>query len=307
MSTMPPNLAALADGHYTSQTVAARQIADLAQALWNRMPSEGLRQQYEYWLTVAPDLVKRIIEAQAAAAIRSGDYVDKAALIQGSDMANAPRINPGGFVSPAEQAEEWLASPMHHYARTTMLGAPAYQARQAGLSTLVRIASTMVQDASREATGVAVAAHPDLRGYYRKLTPPSCKRCAVLAGGFYAWADAFPRHPNCDCVHVPAAERYDDATFDVADAAREGLIKDLNKGEYEAIVEHGANPAQVINASRKGAVSYTQMYGKRVQTTSSGYGLTSRFRLTPREIYRQAKGDKERARELLIAHRYLYG
>jgi hypothetical protein len=34
-------------------------------------------------------------------------------------------------------------------------------------------------------------------GWIRVLDPPSCGRCAILAGRFYKWSDGFLRHPNC--------------------------------------------------------------------------------------------------------------
>src|SRR5690606_32784856 len=41
-------------------------------------------------------------------------------------------------------------------------------------------------------------------GYTRMLNPPSCSRCAILAGRWFRWNDGFQRHPQCDCVHIPS-------------------------------------------------------------------------------------------------------
>src|SRR5690348_18342012 len=47
-------------------------------------------------------------------------------------------------------------------------------------------------------TGVQTCALPIL------LNPPSCQRCAILAGRWYRWSQGFLRHPRCDCVNLPA-------------------------------------------------------------------------------------------------------
>lgn len=321
MTAMPTTLAGLSDSHYTQQQTATRQLATVAQLAWEQMPADDLRAQYEYWAQASPRVADRIAATQYENATRAAEYVGTAALVQGASNVDAPVVRPLAFLSPTDDVVEWLQAPMHHLARATLLGAPATVAKRAALSTLVRVASTLAQDAGREATGVGVAAHPELGGYYRRLQAPTCDRCAILAGRFYEWNEGFQRHPRCDCEHVPAAEKYDNGGYDVLDGIRNGEVTGLSQADYKAIVEEGADPSQVINARRPGAVSYSQMFGKRVQVTSSGnfapngfanlrlnggkYRVERSLRLTPREIYRQAAGDKELARQLLYRHAYI--
>ena len=64
-----------------------------------------------------------------------------------------------------------------------------------------RIVSALVSDAGRSAESVATAARPNV-GYVRFLSPPSCARCAILAGRVYRYSQGFQRHPGCDCTMV---------------------------------------------------------------------------------------------------------
>src|SRR5690606_25895161 len=116
------------------------------------------------------------------------------------------------------------------------------------------------QDVARQSEAVAIAARPAVTGYVRMVNPPSCSRCAVLAGRFYRWNDGFQRHPRCDCRHVPTTEANagDIVTaprdyFDSLDAAEQDRI--FTQAGAEAI-RLGADPAQVVNARR--GMAYAQ-------------------------------------------------
>lgn len=65
---------------------------------------------------------------------------------------------------------------------------------------------TVTSDTARVAAGLNTVTRPRT-GYIRKLVGASCSRCVVLAGRTYGSADAFDRHPRCDCEHVPASTR----------------------------------------------------------------------------------------------------
>src|SRR5690606_41194169 len=69
-----------------------------------------------------------------------------------------------------------------------------------------KIVSGMVADSGRMAATAGNATH-FTGGYVRMLNPPSCSRCAILAGRWFRWNDGFLRHPRCDCVHIPAKDR----------------------------------------------------------------------------------------------------
>ena len=113
------------------------------------------------------------------------------------------------------------------------------------------IVTTQLQDVARQASSIALGSRPAVDGYVRMLNPPSCSRCAVLAGKFYRRNRGFARHPKCDCRHVPATEdtagdlRTDpNRYFDSLDAAQQDAIF-TKAGD---VIRRGADVAQVVNA-----------------------------------------------------------
>jgi hypothetical protein len=134
------------------------------------------------------------------------------------------------------------------------------------------IVATQVQDAARGAAGVAVTSRPAATGYVRMLNPPSCSRCAVLAGKFYRWNTGFQRHPRCDCRHVPSSENVaGDLTtnpneyFDSLSPAEQD--KHFTKAGAQAIRD-GADISQVVNARR--GMSTAQIGGRKALVTTEG-------------------------------------
>ena len=59
-----------------------------------------------------------------------------------------------------------------------------------------RLVASLVQDAGRAAQSVDLTTRPHVQ-HVRHLNPPSCSRCAVLAGRVYRYSEGFQRHPNC--------------------------------------------------------------------------------------------------------------
>jgi hypothetical protein len=197
-----------------------------------------------------------------------------------------------------------------------------------------------VADAARIATGVGAAARPHWGGYVRVLTPPSCSRCAVLAGKYFRWNTGFRRHPKCDCQHFPSSSesyaRSEGFITNPDDAWRAGQIKDLTKAQQDAL-ENGADLSQVVNARR--GMSTTDVGGRRVRITNEGTSRRGLFgssaaarragfsgtgvprqqgaaagyilrrttlpRLTPEAIYRAAEGDRDTAVRLLRRFGYI--
>jgi hypothetical protein len=219
-------------------------------------------------------------------------------------------------------------------------GASRPQALQVGGSWLDLMGRLQVADAARIATGAGAAARPNWGGYVRVLTPPSCSRCAVLAGKFYRWNTGFRRHPKCDCQHFPTRDAgYAEAEGFITNpdtAWRNGHIKDLTRAQQDAL-ENGADISQAINARR--GMSTTDIGGRRVRVTSEGTTRRGLFgssgtarragfsgtgavrqqgsvngyilrrttlpRLTPEAIYRAAEGDRDLAIRLLRRFGYI--
>lgn len=60
-----------------------------------------------------------------------------------------------------------------------------------------QLIASEIADAGRTASQVEFVTRPDWQNYVRMLNPPSCPRCAILAGRIYRDLEAFARHPNC--------------------------------------------------------------------------------------------------------------
>jgi hypothetical protein len=169
-----------------------------------------------------------------------------------------------------------------------------------------------------------MVARPTVTGYIRMLNLPSCARCVVLAGQFYRWNQGFLRHPECDCRHIPATENVaGDLRTNALFAIASGKVRGMSKADTKAILEDGADPAQVINAHR--GMQTAQVYGRKLKFTTEGVtkrGLAgkrlgefaktkgSRYqrskvpRLMPESIYRIAK-DRDDAIRLLKRFGYI--
>lgn len=158
---------------------------------------------------------------------------------------------------------------------------------------LDRLVQTLVTDANRTATTVDMLRRPAVTGHVRVLNPPSCPRCAILAGRVYRWSTGFQRHPGCDCLMSPTTERLgNDYTTNPAQAFERGEIRGLSKADTEAI-SSGADMSQIVNVRRKQAGL--------VQGSSV---IERGGRLTPAGISRIAS-DKAEALTLLSRFGYL--
>lgn len=154
-----------------------------------------------------------------------------------------------------------------------------------------RLVESLIQDAGRAAESVAVAARHDIY-HVRYLSPPSCGRCAVLAGRVYRWSDGFQRHPNCDCVMIPTTVAAPYAQ-DPVELLEQGLVRGLSKADTRAVLRDGADLGQVVNVRRRAA-----------GLSEPGRVLARAGRPTPEGIYRMAGTDRELAVELLVKFGY---
>lgn len=314
---LPTTVSALADGYYRQEAARSAATAAAARSVWARLPATaGPVLAWDWWRTLAlPALVPLVTSQQLAAAVASDAYVSAQAVAQRASIRGVARVAPAAFVSDADAITDWLTGAMARNVQLRTLGAPASIASASGFASLKRMAATLVGDAGREATGAGIVGHPDLTGYFRRLRLPSCSRCALLAGRHYSWSEGFKRHPECDCVHIPSTQPYGGPGFDPAEAIASGQVHGLSKAAERAIVEEGADPSAVINATtRKGGMTTSAMFeGSRVRVTSEsttrrGSARDTRGRrMTPASIYRVANGDRLRARELLAEHGYLAG
>lgn len=250
-------------------------------------PPESARRYYAWSALLAERAARKAVEA------RPRGLSAVAAVVITHQATAAARAPQATATMLAEQAvEESAQALLNSAAFTTLADQVAARLDQARVdSEFERIVAALVQDAGRAAGQVAVTVTPRM-GYVRYLSPPSCSRCAVLAGRVYRYSEGFLRHPGCDCIHVPTAVANPDFMHDPVDLMRRGLVTGLSKADRRAILD-GADMAQVVNVRRRRAGL----------STPDGV-LVRRGRPTPAGIYAKATS-REDAIERLIAAGYL--
>lgn len=259
----------------------------LARRVWGTRPPSSFDDWFDRNVEL---LVAAVTSAQRQAVDGADEYVSDVLDELGTPVAPEATIVTEPLVGIASDGRD-LDSLMYGsvIAAKSGVGAglPVEQAWDRGLSSLLMRVQTQVADASRSAVGLGIIARPRV-GYVRMLNPPSCSRCAVLAGRFYGSSRAFLRHPGCDCRHIPSREdSADDLRTDPRayfDSLPEPMQEKLfTKAGAEAIRD-GADVDQVVNARRgmstaqtnlagwipKGQLSRVDVYGQQIATTTEG-------------------------------------
>jgi hypothetical protein len=180
---------------------------------------------------------------------------------------------------------------------------------------LDRLVASEVADTWRQAEQAEFVSRPEWQNYVRMLTPPSCSRCAILAGRIYRDLEEFKRHPGCDCVMIPVQdwqEAHDKGLVSSFEALFEARrVRGLSKADEQAIRD-GADPQKVINARRGNETA--DVLGHRLKVTTEGTTRRSAwrranpdkpYRLRPEAIYKIANGDRDEAIRLLRAYGYI--
>lgn len=219
---------------------------------------------------------------------------------QGLDIAAEGDVRSAGLLGWASDGRSMRG--LMDYSRDPSVTAKAFDL----------IVSTQLQDVARQAAAIEMGARPALTGYVRMLNPPSCSRCAVLAGRVYRKSKGFLRHPRCDCRHVPTSESLAGdlttdprAYFDSLPEADQARI--FTTAGAEAI-RAGADIGKVVNArrgmsaSQSGRLARRSVNGQKVYTTTEA--SRGKVRLMPESILEIAEDDAEVLR-LLKAHGYL--
>lgn len=292
----------LARNHYRSGITLRDKTEKLAARIWRR--ELDLRNLDASWQTrLRPQLLAAVMVAQSKAAEGADEYTAAILAAQGLDPSSDFEVSPAGFVGEASDGRP-LDSLLYSSVTTTKTaigqGATNAEAIANGLGNLQMLVGSQVADAGRVADGVSLAAHKAATGYTRILTPPSCPRCAILAGKWFRWNEGFQRHPRCDCRHVPSVYAQGKSHFtDPREAIEAGKVKGLTRSELQAIRD-GADPAAVVNARRG---MYEARGRKLTHEARRRFGRGG-VRPRPEQIYRDAKS-REEALELLERFGYI--
>lgn len=288
--------------------------------------------QAQYREDVGPKLTALVVAAQVAATRNADTYI--------ADVLNeldfGPPTKPGvlvptglaGWAGDGRPVSTLLEGAVVNAGQAFNAGATPDEALLGAEAWIDQLAQTLISDATRAAEAAAIAPREWVEGYVRMLNPPSCSRCAILAGRFYLWNEGFERHPRCDCVHIPAQE----ADYEDLRVNPDRYFKSLSRAEQDRIftvagaaaIRDGADVSQVVNARRgmhtaqinprgwipKGRLARTELFGRGVFVTTEGVtkrGLGRRamgsgrpFRLMPESIYEIAESRADAIRLLRL-------
>lgn len=219
-------------------TLLSRQAIAAILRLWRSLDPADISRS---WEALLPDAVAVLIAAETVAAEMADPYLND---VLGTADTTAVVDPAAAVTSPGSL----LYLPVIAAKQAVGGGLGVGSALLAAEAWLAMYTQTSVSDTARSSVASGMTARPHAAGYYRALRPPSCARCAILAGRFYRWNAGFKRHPRCDCVHTPVNEPDDRFEYDAHAAIAAGQVTGLSKADREAILKYGANPAQVVNA-----------------------------------------------------------
>lgn len=257
--------------HYADQRRIMAATLGVARRLWGSRPPGD----FDAWFdSSGPALVAAVVAGQRAAVADAEPYT--AAVLDELGTPVEPDVLPEpalltGVTSDGRPLDSLMWGAVIRAKAAVAAGEPVQSAWSSGRDALLVRVQTQIADASRQAVGLSIAARRGV-GSVRMLNPPSCSRCAVLAGRWYRYRADFRRHPGCDCRSIPAREgSAGDLTtdpreyFDSLGADRQDRI--FTRAGAEAI-RAGADPAQVVNA-RRGMYS-AAAFGRPVDATHEG-------------------------------------
>lgn len=300
-----------------------------AQAVAALLDIQGRTGSNERWRDAVASIGTELLTIQVLIAGLADGYLDDVLEAQGSEIAADAVVAPEAWMDYVDGGGSLLANLVFapNSLRERGQDAAVTRARMLNLGTTI-VASAM-QDTGRSTVQASMQTRPRVRGYVRMLQGTSCARCAVLAGRTYRRAQAFDRHPHCDCRHVPKAE--DSGNWTTRPL---GYFRSLSEQEQNRIftqagaqaIRDGADISQVVNA--RSGMSTVTAYGREVQATTTGttirgtagqrladeglakngrYRSATTPRLMPDEIYRLADElGWDRAETLRQLRRFAY-
>lgn len=331
---------AAATEHDRQMRLLALQVLRVTRRVWRNLSLVDLDRS---WAEASGELVTEMQGLMVRAAQDGAAFGAMTLAEQGSYVPPKAFVSSAVFALSAPDGrplDSLLFSPVTRVKESIGQGAPPEMALLAGRKNLDRMARTIISDTARSAASVDITARQGV-GFVRMLTPPSCSRCAVLAGRFYRWNAGFLRHPRCDCRGIPSQENTEgnlttdpyeyfeslsakeqDKYFTVAgaQAIRDGSdlfqVVNARRGmSYAGVSADGTRRGQRLNllatregTTRRGDFGQTERLRKDSKgfekVTGSRYQRAVRQRLTPEAIYAQ-KLPREQTLEQLKRYGYI--
>lgn len=247
--------------------------------LWRRVGVE-----FGAWYDVRGQVLN-VAQAGRRAAVAAALPYTGAVLAETGQVASPwGGLDPARFTATAPDGRDLgsLLDEAPIRARTAVKGgATAAEAAASAGSWLTGTLLTVMADTRRAVYQADIIQRPTITGYVRMLNPPSCSRCAILAGKWFRWNQGFQRHPRCDCQHIPASEQVaGDLTtdpykyFESLDAKTQDRL--FGRNDAQAIRD-GGDINRVVNIRTRGLGTSKQ---------AAKYGTPSR--LTIDDIYMRA-------------------
>ena len=317
---------AATDFYATQQRVNSAAVAETRRT-W-RLMGENFDAS---WRLIAPATLAVLVEAQRQMAENALAYVPR--VLEQTGIPDRPEADfrPESLVGVASDGRrlDTLTYGAVTEAKAAMAeGATTRQALSTGGDWLELMVKLQVADTARQAVGVMTTSRKNLAGTVRVLNPPSCQRCAILAGRWYRWSTGFQRHPRCDCVNLPTRDagwaQAEGFLTDPEAAYRNGDIRDLTEAQRYAI-DNGADITKVVNATRGMSTTATRRAVRthraspapvvpgqldllaplRRSSRLQGSRPLDQGLLTPEGIYQAARGDRGKAIGMLREWGYL--
>lgn len=314
MPVLPP----AAVDHYAEQQAVTALVLTALEQIWGvKAPGD-----FDQWFDTHIDqLVAAVVLGQRRAAAGADDYVGRVLDELGTPVDPEAEIDTSrliGVASDGRGLDGLLYGSVITAKHQVALGRSPSAAWSTAGQWLSVLAQTQMADTARAAVGLGITARPNV-GYVRMLNPPSCSRCAVLAGRWYRKA-GFLRHPGCDCRHIPATRRSagglrtDPRTY--FDSLTEPQQNRLFTVAGAEAIREGSDIGQVVNARR--GMQLAGVYGRQLLITTEGVtkrGLAGKRirarartprrtpRLMPEAIYEIAE---DRADVLRLLHMNAY-
>lgn len=274
---------AAATEHDRRMRLLALQALKVSRHAWRNLSLVDLDRS---WAEASAELLVGMQQLMTSAAAEGASFGAMALAQQGAYVPPAGFVNPSAFAQAAPDGrplDSLLRSPVIRTKELIGAGMMPEQALVAGGKSLDRMTRTVISDTARGAASVDVAARKGVGGI-RMLNPPSCARCAVLAGRYYRWNAGFLRHPRCDCRGIPALEsQSEDLTVDPYEYFNSLSEQEQDKHFTAAgaqAIRDGSDLFQVVNARR--GMSYAGVSadgtrrGQRVNSLMTREGTTKR-------------------------------
>lgn len=273
--------------NFREQQKLTMEVLAHAQRVWGRRPPAN----FDAWFARNVDeLVSLTVQAQSRAIAGAEGYVDDALRELGTPVDPDVSIVPERMVGVASDGRP-LDSLLHGSvinAGTRVKDRGAVEAWKSGFNWLSVAMQTQVADIGRSATKLAITSRARV-GYVRMLNPPSCSRCAVLAGRWYRFNAAFDRHPGCNCTAIPAPEDHPrDIRTDPTQYFNSLSVEQQNRiftNSGAEAIRAGADISQVVNVRRgatgldsavpsanvsRRSLQRTNVYGRDLYTSTEG-------------------------------------